>query len=101
MTIVANHIRKRGDLQEVEFVDNGFDSAACNILGQGLSYNRALSSLTINHNDIGDQGAIALCRGLALNQTLKKLNLSYCGIGADAADALGYGIATCAWEELF
>ena len=101
MTVIANHLKKRGDLQQLEFVDNEFDAYACNVLGHGLGFNRALSSLTINHNDIGDRGAIALCRGLSLNQSLKTINLSYCGIGPDAAEAIGYGIATCAWEEVF
>ena len=48
----------------------------------------SLEKLSLNYNQIGEQGALALARGLVGNSTLKKLDLSDCDIGTQGGIAL-------------
>jgi len=95
--VLANYLEKKQpdqNLTAVEFLDNAFTPFGCQRIGQALTFNKTITKLTINHNDIGDDGAIKLMQGLSLNQTLATLNLDYCEIGRDGAEAIGRGIAT-------
>ena len=58
-------------------------------LAESLKYNKSLTTLNLNHNEIGDCGAVALGECLKYNKSLTTLNLSSNEIGDGGAAALG------------
>lgn len=70
-------------------MDNELTPFACGRLGEALSFNKLVKSLSILHNDIGDDGVEALLKGMAFNQTIEQLHLEYCEIEADGCEAIG------------
>ena len=44
-------------------MDNDFTPFGCQRIGQALTFNKTITKLTINHNDIGDAGAVKLMQG--------------------------------------
>jgi hypothetical protein len=47
-----------------------------------------LRTLVLDHNGLGDGGAIALCSGLRTCPSLQQLSLAYNGIGPEGAAAV-------------
>jgi hypothetical protein len=63
-------------------------------LAAGLAQNRALQTLKLSHNPIGNDGALALAHGLRKNSTLATLALDNAWIGASGAAALGAALSS-------
>ncbi|XP_063722989.1 uncharacterized protein LOC134851039 [Symsagittifera roscoffensis] len=60
-----------------------------------------LTHLTLDDNEIEDDGVIALCRSLVGNKLMKKLSLNYCGLTHLCAEPLGKIISTTNIIELY
>ena len=58
-------------------------------LAESLKYNKSLTTLNLNHNEIGDCGAAALGECLKYNKSLTTLYLNRTKIGDEGATALG------------
>ncbi|XP_075240124.1 uncharacterized protein LOC142335483 isoform X2 [Convolutriloba macropyga] len=59
-----------------------------------------LTWLTLDDNEIEDEGAMAICRGLKGNKVMKRLSLNYCGITSKSGQLLGTTISTTNIIEL-
>ena len=46
-------------------------------MASALQYNQIIQKFDISHNDVSDDGAIAISECLSVNNTLQELNMSY------------------------
>ena len=63
-------------------------------LAEALETNTSLTTVILSNNGIGDRGAIALATALRANHTLKSLDLSNNGIGDRGANMLADALGT-------
>ncbi|XP_025115558.1 uncharacterized protein LOC112576910 isoform X2 [Pomacea canaliculata] len=60
-----------------------------------------LTTLNLDYNEFGDEGAKYLSEGLKGNTTMLSLSLCFCGLGVTSGTYLGYVISTTAVRELY
>ena len=84
-------------VSSLEYDHLGWGTAEVTALGEALPSLRALSSLRLDHNRLGDHGAAAF--GIALKASppgrLCSLDLSSNGLGPDGGKALALALAGC------
>jgi len=74
----------------IEIMDNGITSLGCEFLARVLKKETEspITTLKLDHNPLGSEGVINLCKGLDMNPILKVLSLNYCEIGKEAAKSI-------------
>eukprot|EP00051_Salpingoeca_urceolata_P033420 m.20641 g.20641 ORF g.20641 m.20641 type:complete len:347 (-) comp6223_c0_seq1:123-1163(-) len=99
--VLAQHLEQQHDLTSLELLDVSLPPFSCRCLGQALTHNKCLTSLTLDFNRFGAEGVRLLTLGMAVNDTLRKLSLRYCCIGPDGGEHLGTVLAVYTLSELF
>jgi len=93
-TILSKAIMTKScPLKELTLEKNDIKEDGARDLANALVTNRELRTLVLKGNDIGNVGAIALGKMLVRNESLTVLNLSSCSIGNEGGAALGRGLA--------
>jgi Ran GTPase-activating protein (RanGAP) involved in mRNA processing and transport len=78
---------KFGSIHYLELMDNRLTCASMDALSDAIVV-CPLVSLSIDFNDLGDDGVVRLCAGLKLAKKLESLSLSYCNVGERGAAEL-------------
>jgi Ran GTPase-activating protein (RanGAP) involved in mRNA processing and transport len=78
---------KFGSIHYLELMDNRVTSASMDALSDAVAV-CPLVSISIDFNDLGDDGVVRLCAGLKLSKKLESLSLSYCNVGERGAAEL-------------
>ncbi|KAK5809251.1 hypothetical protein F5H01DRAFT_394807 [Linnemannia elongata] len=92
--LLAEALKTNSTLTTLNLENNliGFDGAKA--LAEALKTNKALTTLNLRLNSIGSYGAMALAEALKTNKTLTTLNLVGNSIGSDGAKALAEALKT-------
>lgn len=80
---------KTNKLRSLELVNAAVHAPGMQVLSNVLRTNASLKSLTLDHNQLGNDGARALVSELRWNFGLTVLSLKYCEIGPEGAAAIG------------
>eukprot|EP00792_Barthelona_sp_PAP020_P006194 TRINITY_DN2933_c4_g2_i1.p1 TRINITY_DN2933_c4_g2~~TRINITY_DN2933_c4_g2_i1.p1 ORF type:complete len:352 (+),score=113.28 TRINITY_DN2933_c4_g2_i1:35-1057(+) len=88
--ILSHYLIRNNYIEELDLMQNNIGSRGCSALA-GVLYNQntSLKTLILDHNQIGDEGAILLVNGLRTNPSLKTLSLQFCGIGITGGVVIG------------
>lgn len=78
---------KFGSIHYLELMDNRITASSMDALSDAFAI-CPLVSISIDFNDIGDDGVARLCSGLKLSKKLESLSLSYCNVGGRGAAEL-------------
>jgi len=95
LSLMVEAMRGRASLQELHLWANRIGNTGCQALAtllQDPSCN--LVTLDIHHNQIGNEGAIAIANSLANDDKLKKLDLRGNQIGNESAIAIANSLAS-------
>lgn len=77
-------------VQFLELLDNKITPLGCDFISRVISPSSrsAITTLKLDHNNIGSEGMINLAKGLTMNKNLETLSLTYCNIDASGARAI-------------
>jgi Ran GTPase-activating protein (RanGAP) involved in mRNA processing and transport len=85
--IALAQLLKFGSIHYLELMENRLTSSCMDALSDAVAV-CPLVSLSIDFNDLGDDGVTRLCCGLQLSKKLENLSLTYCNVGARGAAEL-------------
>ena len=85
--IALAQLLKFGSIHYLELMDNRVTCASMDALSDALAV-CPLVSLSIEFNDLGDDGVVRLCAGLKQAKKLEYLSLSYCNVGEAGASEI-------------
>jgi Ran GTPase-activating protein (RanGAP) involved in mRNA processing and transport len=90
-------------VRKLHLEDCGLDGEAAEVIASSLRSNSVLTWLNLwGIEDIGPQGAQALCEMVCVSSSLKVLNLNFCGVGDEGAGHLALALRqNRTLEELF
>jgi len=79
---VVGTVQTQGKLQFLDLSDNNIGQQGALHLGRSLEVgmNKTLTTLLLDFNSLGPEGASALCKGIATNSSLTVLSLKHCKI---------------------
>eukprot|EP00985_Skeletonema_marinoi_P005287 scaffold2281_cov167-Skeletonema_marinoi.AAC.2 len=83
-------VQPAGKLQFLDLSDNNIGHQGALHLGRSLEVgmNKTLTSLILDFNAVGSEGASALCKGIATNSSLTVLSLKHCNIDSKGGDPI-------------
>ncbi|XP_056419087.1 uncharacterized protein LOC130360581 isoform X2 [Hyla sarda] len=85
---------------KLEVIDCGIDVWSVERLGKAVQFSQ-LTSITLDHNEVRDEGIQGLIQGLEGNTKLVSLSLCYCNLGPPSGTLLGNLLAQSAISELY
>ena len=87
--IVSSIFVLQAGIESLDLSGQRLNAAYTTVLAGVLKSNESLTRLSLNRNDIRDEGAAALAESLKYNATLELLELNGCGIKTLGAKAIG------------
>ncbi|CAI2730244.1 unnamed protein product [Schistosoma spindalis] len=87
-------------ITRIELIDCFLDTKCIQLLVANIAISKILRELSLDFNEIGEQGCCILCDGLVRNQYLTCLSLRFCGLTKQCGLWLGNVIAETAIREL-
>ncbi|KAI8595485.1 hypothetical protein EDD21DRAFT_420616 [Dissophora ornata] len=86
--VLVKSLRSNNPLTTLNLQNNSIGNEGALSLSEALKTNTTLTTLNLANNSIGQEGALSLSEALKTNTTLTTLNLEYNGIGYEGALAL-------------
>lgn len=85
----------QGKLQFLDLSDNNIGLQGALHLGRSLEVgmNKTVTSLILDFNVLGSEGASALCKGIATNSTIAVLSLKHCNIDSTGGEPISAMLA--------
>ncbi len=92
---VGGTVQPQGKLQFLDLSDNNIGHKGALHLGRSLEVgmNKTLTTLLLDFNSLGPEGASALCNGIATNSTLTELSLKHCNIDSMGGEPISAMLA--------
>nr|KAG5698008.1 hypothetical protein BaRGS_005826 [Batillaria attramentaria] len=88
-------------LRLIEFMDCLIEPLSVKRFAAAFCFCDQLTTLNLDYNEFGDEGALYLCQGLRGNTTLLSLSLCYCQLGVVSGSYLGGVLSTTAVRDLY
>ncbi|XP_061194083.1 uncharacterized protein LOC133202305 isoform X2 [Saccostrea echinata] len=88
-------------LRYVEFLDCLLEGYSLQRFSRSFNICSTLTSVTLDYNEFGDEGARYFCKGMEGNVTLLSISMCYCDLGVESGDILGKMLVKTAVRELF
>jgi Ran GTPase-activating protein (RanGAP) involved in mRNA processing and transport len=93
---VAHAIKCLPLLKSIEMIDCLVGEVGCRELASVLASpsTRHVSALRLDHNPIGDEGVLHLCKAMSGTSGINELSLSYCSLSPASCSALSNLVGT-------
>lgn len=88
-------------LRYLEFLDCLLEGYSLQRLTRSFNICSTLTSVTLDYNEFGDEGARCFCKGMEGNITLLSVSMCYCDLGVESGDILGKMLVKTAVRELY
>ncbi|XP_048745831.1 uncharacterized protein LOC125658587 isoform X2 [Ostrea edulis] len=88
-------------LKYMEFLDCLLEGYSLQRFTRSFNFCSTLTSVTLDYNEFGDEGARYFCKGLEGNITLLSISMCYCDLGVESGDILGKMLVKTAVRELY
>mmetsp|Transcript_7396 Transcript_7396/g.8930 ORF Transcript_7396/g.8930 Transcript_7396/m.8930 type:complete len:228 (+) Transcript_7396:29-712(+) len=88
--LIANYLIKNKDCGILELLDCAITPLGCEQLNKAFTTKVGgnLQMIKLDHNPLGDDGALILAQGLGFNPDVNLLSLTYCEIGPEGAEGI-------------
>ncbi len=87
--LLANWLRLNSSIKLLEMIDTKITLHTCKAFSNALQSNETLNTVTLDYNDLGDEGAQYLSIGLSWNPSIANLSLKYCNITENGGVVIG------------
>ncbi|XP_062570893.1 uncharacterized protein LOC134232913 isoform X2 [Saccostrea cucullata] len=88
-------------LRYIEFLDCLLEGYSLQRLSRSFNICSTLTSVTLDYNEFGNEGAQYFCKGMEGNVTLLSISMCYCDLGVESGDILGKMLVKTAVRELY